>query len=47
MSHLSAALKESWHLVEDRQDRVAAYFSARQAGTGQLTTIRAPPATSS
>ncbi|RSM71789.1 flavohemoprotein [Actinoplanes sp. ATCC 53533] len=29
MSHLSAVLKESWHLVEDRQDRVAAYFYAR------------------
>jgi hemoglobin-like flavoprotein len=29
MSSLSTILKESWHLVEDRQDRVAAHFYAR------------------
>ncbi|MGX6603976.1 globin domain-containing protein [Micromonosporaceae bacterium Da 78-11] len=29
MSDLATTLKESWHLVEDRQDRVAAHFYAR------------------
>jgi hemoglobin-like flavoprotein len=29
MTSLSTVLKESWGLVEDRQDRVAQYFYAR------------------